>query len=247
MNAISIFFQKPLDYVAVTNLQEKLVAARIRGDIPDVVLFLEHYTVITLGVRADMRHVLTPSEELEKKNIQLVRTKRGGDITWHGPGQLVLYPIIKLGEREADAHGYLHNLEEIAIRTASDFNVRAFRRSGMTGAWTQAGKLAAIGIRLKRWITFHGMSLNVNPDLSGFEKIIPCGLKGESVTSLAAVLGRNCPALPEVRERMAVHFSNVCARKLIPYSKNDDSCLKLQKYVKPFQSALRSKMTLNAR
>lgn len=214
MTAWAITIENPLPYDAGVRLQTALVNARIADTIPDTVLFLEHTSVITLGVRAQDSHVLLPSADLQQRNIDLYRTSRGGDVTWHGPGQLVMYPIIRLGEQEADAHGYLHNLEEIAIRTAGDFGVTAYRRPGLTGAWTQAGKLAAIGIRLKRWVTFHGMSFNVKPDLAGFAAIVPCGLARETVTSLEKLLGAACPILAEVRAHMERHFSNVCRREL---------------------------------
>lgn len=214
MTAWAITIEKPLAYDAGVRLQMDLVTARIANTIPDVVLFLEHTSVITLGVRTQDGHVLLPPVELAKRKIALFKSSRGGDVTWHGPGQLVMYPIIRLGEQEADARGYLHNLEEIAIRTAGDFGVKAFRRPGLTGAWTQAGKLAAIGIRLKRWVTFHGMSFNVKPDLAGFSAIVPCGLAGETVTSLEKILGAACPTLAQVREHMGRHFSAVCRREL---------------------------------
>ncbi len=214
MTAWAISIRKPIPYDAGVRLQTALVAARIADTIPDTVLFLEHTSVITLGVRAQDSHVLLSDADLKKRQIDLYRSSRGGDATWHGPGQLVMYPIIRLGEQETDAHGYLHNLEEIAIRTAGDFGVAAYRRPGITGAWTPAGKLAAIGIRLKRWVTFHGMSFNVKPDLSGFATIIPCGLVGENVTSLEKLLGAACPTLIQVREHMARHFSAVCRRDL---------------------------------
>lgn len=203
-------------------LQESLVAARIAGLIPDVVLFLEHAPVITMGVRAAMGHVLLSKEELARRGIDIVRTSRGGDVTWHGPGQLVMYPVVRLGDREADAHGYLHNLEEIAMRTARDFGVSAFRRKGLTGAWTQTGKLAAIGVRFKRWVAFHGMSFNVNPDLSGFGSIIPCGLKGERVTSLLEIMREKCPSIEDVRLRMTIRFSEVCSRELVRYRREEN-------------------------
>ena len=214
MSASAIAIEKPLSYEAGVRLQSDLVTARIAGTVPDAVLFLEHTSVITLGVRAIESHVLLTAGELAKRNIELVRSTRGGDATWHGPGQLVMYPIIKLGENEADARRYLYNLEETAIRTAGDFGVKCHRRAGMTGAWTSSGKLAAIGIRLKRWVTFHGMSFNVAPDFSGFSAIVPCGLAGESVTSLKKILGEACPALPQVRESMARHFGEVFQREL---------------------------------
>lgn len=214
MTAWAITIETPLPYDAGVRLQTALVTARIAGAIPDTVLFLEHTSVITLGVRAQDSHVLLSSADLKRRQIDLYRSSRGGDVTWHGPGQLVMYPIIRLGEQEADARGYLHNLEEIAIRTAGDFGVKAYRRPGLTGAWTAAGKLAAIGIRLKRWVTFHGMSFNVKPDLSGFATIVPCGLAGEAVTSLEKLLGNACPTLAEVRAHMERHFSDVCRREL---------------------------------
>ncbi|MFA5043455.1 MAG: lipoyl(octanoyl) transferase LipB [Kiritimatiellia bacterium] len=212
MTAWAITIETPLPYADGVRLQTALVDARIAGTIPDTILFLEHTSVITLGVRARDSHVLLSSADLEQRRIDLYRSSRGGDVTWHGPGQLVMYPIIRLGEQEADAHGYLHNLEEIAIRTAGDFGVAAYRRPKLTGAWTRAGKLAAIGIRLKRWVTFHGMSFNVNPDLAGFAAIVPCGLAGEAVVSLEKFLGAACPALAQVRQNMARHFSEVCRR-----------------------------------
>ena len=188
------------------------MAARIAGQVPDTILLLEHTPVITLGVRACLQHVLFSPAILAQRGIDLVKSSRGGDVTWHGPGQLVMYPIIKLGEQEADARGYLYNLEEIAIRTAAAFGVEAFRRSGLTGAWTTEGKLAAIGIRLKRWVTLHGISFNVHPDLSGFAAIIPCGLAGESVTSLQVILKSACPKLDDVKKHLLANFGVVCHR-----------------------------------
>ncbi len=213
--ARGIVFRGLVPYAEGVRLQEELVRARIEERIPDVVLFLEHAPVVTLGMRSRPGHVLLSSAELDARGIGLCRTSRGGDVTFHCPGQLVMYPILRLGEREADAHGYLRNLEEIAIRTACDFNVRAFRRDGLTGAWTQGGKLAAIGIRFKRWVTFHGMSFNVSPDLSGFSAIVPCGLRNEPVTSLRELLGGAAPSVSAVRERMAIHFADVCGRPML--------------------------------
>ncbi|MFH1477335.1 MAG: lipoyl(octanoyl) transferase LipB [Verrucomicrobiota bacterium] len=236
MTAWAIIITKPISYDAGVRLQTALVKARIGDAIPDTVLFLEHTPVITLGVRAQDSHVLLSRADLKKRQIDLHHSSRGGDATWHGPGQLVMYPIIRLGEREADAHGYLHNLEEIAIRTAGDFGVAAYRRPRLTGAWTRAGKLAAIGIRLKRWVTFHGMSFNVKPDLSGFTTIVPCGLAGEAVTSLEKLLGAACPTLAQVREHMSRHFSDVCRRELKVYSPADCLTAELAKILKAHAS-----------
>lgn len=211
-------FQRPVGYAEGVRLQEALVEARIAGRIPDVVLFLEHRPVITLGLRAARDHLLLTERELAARGIEVAATSRGGDVTWHGPGQWVMYPILKLGANEADAHGYLRHLETIALRTAADFGVAAYGRPGLTGAWTAAGKLAAIGIRFKRWVTFHGLSVNVNCALTGFDTIVPCGLHGEPVTSLAALLGAQCPSMDAVRDRMAFHFAAVCRRPLQRYT-----------------------------
>lgn len=234
MTAWAVIFQQPLAYREGVRLQDQLVTARIADVISDTVLFLEHRPVITLGVRAQQSHVLLSRAELARRGIDLEPTSRGGDVTWHGLGQVVMYPIIRLGEHEADAHGYLHNLEEIAIRTAADFGVRAFRRPGLTGAWTAAGKLAAIGIRLKRWVTFHGLSFNVNPDLSGFAAIVPCGLHDEPVISLQVLLGKKCPSLAAVRARLAHHFSVVCQRPLKTPQTKIDLPRELQAALKTF-------------
>lgn len=178
-------------------------------------LALEHEPVITLGRRARSTHLLVAPEELARRGMAFEVSSRGGDVTYHGPGQLVLYPILKLGEKEADAHGYLTNLEEIAIRTAASFGVTAHRRKGMSGAWTGAGKIAAIGFHIKRWVTLHGMSFNVAPDPGGFDLIVGCGLVGEPVASLKTVLGDACPRLSEVRERILKHFGDVCQRPVV--------------------------------
>ena len=214
MPAAAVFFDRPLPYAPAVDLQEALVGARQRDEIPDTVLFLEHRPVITLGRRGRSNFLLAPPEELARLGIDLATASRGGDVTYHGPGQLVLYPILKLGASEADSHGYLANLEEIAIRTAADYGVKAWRREGKSGAWTDAGKIAAIGFHLKRWVTMHGMSFNVDPDPRGFTLIVGCGLVGEPVASLRVILGDRCPPLHDVRERLAAHLADVCGRPL---------------------------------
>ena len=235
MTAWAIGFKQPLSYADGVRLQASLVAARIAAEIPDTILFLEHTPVITMGVRASAGHILLSPAELTRRGIDLAKSSRGGDVTWHGPGQLVMYPVIHLGDQEADARGYLFNLEEIAIRTAADFGVKAYRRPGLTGAWTESGKLAAIGIRLKRWVTFHGMSFNVAPDLSGFATIVPCGLAGEPVTSLKLILGNACPTLMETQERLLAHFSAVC-RRAVQWFPGDAPPEELSRLLKPYFS-----------
>ena len=214
MNTWAVFFDAPLPYVRGVQIQERLHAARLADRIPDVALFLEHTPVVTLGQRGRREGLRVSAERLQALGIDLARASRGGDVTFHGPGQCVLYPILQLGSHEADAHGYLHNLEEIALRTAADFGVRAYRRTSKNGAWTDDGKIAAIGFRLKRWVTLHGMSFNVNVDLAGFGLIVPCGLAGEKVSSLQRLLGDSCPTMPQVRDHLARHFAEVCDRKL---------------------------------
>lgn len=214
MTAHALFFDEPVRYTEAVRIQEALVAARQCDEIPDTVLFLEHHPVITLGRRGRDQHLLASRDALRARGVDLAVASRGGDVTYHGPGQLVMYPILKLGCTEADAHGYLTNLEEIAIRTAADFGVGAGRRAGMSGAWTPGGKIAAIGFHLKRWVTLHGMSFNVDLDLAGFALIVGCGLVGERVTSLKELLGPAAPDVPTVRASMVAHFGAVCQRPL---------------------------------
>lgn len=214
MNPRAIYYDRPVPYEEAARIQLALHADRLAGRIPDTVLFLEHPPVITLGRRGRDNYLLLAPEEYARRGIEVVRSTRGGDVTFHGPGQLVMYPILKLGSNEADAHGYLWNLEEIAIRTAADFGVASFRREGKSGAWTDAGKIAAIGFQLKRWVTLHGMSFNVDVDLAGFQSIVPCGLVGEPVASLKSILGERCPTVAQVRDSMKTHFEDVSGRKL---------------------------------
>lgn len=195
-------------------MQRRVLAARQEGRIPDTVLILQHEPVVTLGNRGRDNYLLKTAEEYQAMGIDLFHAERGGDVTFHAPGQWVLYPILHLGGNEADSHGYLSNLEEIAIQTLGDFGIKGFRKAGKSGAWTDAGKIAAIGFRLKKWVSFHGMSFNVNLDLSGFQTIVPCGLVGEPVASLKTILGDSCPSMDSVRNSLLEHFSNVCQRDL---------------------------------
>ncbi len=231
VSALGLVFPDPVRYRDGVRLQEALVRARQADAIPDTVLFLEHAPVITLGRRGRRNFLLARPEELAARGVDLEHASRGGDVTYHGPGQLVMYPILKLGSADNDAHGYLRNLEEIAIRTAADFGLEAYRRPGMNGAWTDAGKLAAIGFHLKRWVTLHGMSFNVDLDLQGFSLIIGCGLVGEKVSSLRSQLGPACPPMARVREAMARHFGSVCGRALTVHTVGQDCPDVLRPYV----------------
>jgi lipoate-protein ligase B len=208
-------FRQPVPYAEGLRLQEQWVADRQADHIPDQLMLLEHTPVITLGVRAKTEHLLLSQEALQLRGIELFETPRGGDVTYHAPGQLVMYPIMKLSGPEADVHAFVGKLEEIAIQTANAFCVNAFRRKGKTGVWTEQGKIAAIGVRFKKWVSSHGMSFNVNLDLAGFDAIIPCGLHGEKVTSLQAILGGKCPTMQEVRAVMMRQFERVMNRTVI--------------------------------
>lgn len=205
-------FPEPVKYAAAVALQEALVAARIADALPDTVLLLQHTPVVTLGRRARREHLLVSPEALAAEGIDFHIAARGGDVTYHGPGQAVLYPILKLGAQEEDAHGYLWNLEEAALRTAGDYGIPAFRKEGKSGAWTDAGKIAAIGFRLRKWVSFHGMSFNVDVDLAGFGTMVPCGLAGEPVASLETLLGDDRPAMNAVYHSLIRHFSDVTGR-----------------------------------
>ncbi len=180
-----------LPYSEAAALQQRLVAARRCGQVPDTLLVLEHPPVITLGRGADAEHVLADADELAQLGIEVHESGRGGDVTFHGPGQLVGYPIVGLGRQRRDVHRYLRDLEQALIDTAAEFGVRARRIEGLTGIWAGEDKLAAIGVRLSTgWITSHGFALNVAGDLSGFTKIVPCGISDRGVTSLERLTGR---------------------------------------------------------
>ena len=176
-------------------LQQQLVEARRAGTIPDQLLLLEHPPVITLGAktRSDRTHVLASPEALDEAGVGLFEAGRGGDVTYHGPGQLVGYPILDLRPDRCDVHRYVRDLEEVMIKTAAAFGIEAGRVAGLTGAWVGNDKLAAIGVRISRWITSHGFALNVATDLSHFGLIVPCGITGRGVTSLTRLLGRVVP------------------------------------------------------
>lgn len=220
-NAWTITFDEPIAYEAGLLFQYRLLAARQAGKIPDTVVLLQHTPTVTLGNRGRDNYLLKSEQEYADLGIDLFQVERGGDVTFHGPGQWVLYPILHLGGNEADAHGYLFNLEEIAIQTLATFSVDGFRREGKSGTWTEQGKIAAIGFRLKRWVSFHGMSFNVENELAGFETIVPCGLEGEPVTTLSKLLGEDMPSMPAVGSKLLDCFEEVMGRNLIRYQSMD--------------------------
>jgi lipoate-protein ligase B len=159
------------------------------GEIPDTLLLLEHPPVITLGRAGSADHLLRTEAQLAAGGVELVASDRGGDITFHGPGQVVGYAIVDLAPRGRDLHRYLRDLESVVIRALEEFGIRAGRAEGLTGVWVAEAKVAAIGIRVSRWIAHHGFALNVRTDLSYFDLIVPCGIRGRTVTSMEALLG----------------------------------------------------------
>jgi lipoyl(octanoyl) transferase len=194
-------------------LQRALVAERQAGRIDDVLLLVEHPHVLTVGVRGDggRSHVLATADELRARGVDIHETGRGGDITYHGPGQIVGYPILDLRPDRCDVHRYVRDLEDVLIRTAADSGIQAQRIEGFTGVWVGREKLAAIGVRIARWVTSHGFALNVSTDLDYFDFIVPCGIANHGVTSLARLVGREVDR-SQVEDHIIARFCEVFAR-----------------------------------
>lgn len=193
MTTLSCRFLGRVPYARASELQERLVAARRSGEAPDTLLLLEHPPVVTLGRGAHTENLLLDAAALSARGIEVHEAGRGGDVTFHGPGQLVGYPVVALLGARRDAHRYLRDLEEGLLGAVEELGVRGSRVPGLTGVWAGGNKLAAIGVRIGTgWITSHGFALNVGDDLSGFETIVPCGIRGRGVTSLARETGAAC-------------------------------------------------------
>jgi len=211
-------------YADGLELQRALVDERKAGRIPDTLLLLQHPHVLTIGVKKDGRqHILAPADVLAARGVEVFETGRGGDVTYHGPGQLVGYPIFNLDPDRRDVHKYVRDLEEVMIRVCAGYGLAADRVKGMSGAWIHStrdarsgqvgdAKIGAIGVRISRWVTSHGFAFNVTTDLDFFNLIVPCGIADKAVTSLAAQLGRPVP-MAEVEDVFIRHFSDVFARK----------------------------------
>jgi lipoyl(octanoyl) transferase len=206
-------------YDAAWQLQHELVAARKTGAIPDVLLFCEHPHVITLGRNGKREHLLAGNRLLAQMNVEFRSTDRGGDITYHGPGQVVGYPILDLTEHRRDVRWYVQQLEAVMIRASADFGVGVVRVEGRHGIWFKSAsgeeKLASIGVHLSRWIASHGFAYNVSTDLRYFDLIVPCGISDRRTTSLERVLGRAVRG-STVRERLTLHFGEVFEREMVP-------------------------------
>lgn len=201
-----------LDYAAAIGLQHDLVERRKRGEIPDQLLIVEHSHVITMGRNAHAENLLASPEILERAGIELHSTDRGGDVTYHGPGQIVGYPIFDLRDWKRDVVAYLRALEQVLIETLGEFALGAGRRPGATGVWVGDAKIAAIGVHISRWVTSHGFALNVDTDLNYFKYIVPCGLT-QPVTSMRALGSR--ASRQEVAAVIADAFARVFGRTII--------------------------------
>jgi lipoyl(octanoyl) transferase len=192
-------------------LQAQLVTERQAGRIPDTLLLLEHDPVFTLGRNARKENVLFPEDALRARGFEVFETGRGGDVTYHGPGQIVGYPILDLSPDRKDVHRYVRDLEEVMIRTCADYGVAAGRGAGASGCWVGDEKIGAIGVRIARWVTSHGFAFNVDLDLAPFGLIVPCGIRERGVTSLARLLGRVVP-VADVSDRVAIHLCTLFDR-----------------------------------
>ena len=203
-----------IDYAAALTLQKETERLVKSGEQSDTLLLLEHPHTLTIGRRGEASAVLLNKTELEARDVALFETNRGGKVTYHGIGQIVGYPIINLSPDREDVHRYVRDLEEVILRTLSDFGIDAFRIEGLTGVHTSRGKIAAIGVHIARWVTTHGFALNVNTDLSYFDLIISC--EGEPVTSMEELLSDTL-ALNEVEDRLIVNFAEVFATTSIEH------------------------------
>lgn len=201
-----------VDYAKAWDLQHQLWLKRVRDQIPDILLLLEHPHVITLGRRGDRSYLNVSQEILEAMKIPLFHVERGGEVTYHGPGQLVVYPILKLKEYGYRLVQYVDQLEEVLLRLLSEFGIEGRRDPSNRGVWVGGEKIASIGVAIKHWVSFHGLSLNYETDLKYFELIHPCGLKGVKMTSMAKILGKKV-SREQLVERISFHFKQILKKE----------------------------------
>jgi lipoate-protein ligase B len=209
-----------VDYERALQLQMRVVEFKKQGWKDDVLLLLEHSPTITLGRNGRWAHLLASPELLRSRGVVLHEIDRGGDITFHGPGQLVGYPLLELEAREKDVRRYMNRLEEVLIQVVGEFGIRASREKGRTGVWTEGGKIAALGVHISRWITRHGFALNVDTDLSYFDLIVPCGITGAPVTSMSRLLGAEVDMM-RVVETAVSRFGELFGRRMVRESEAD--------------------------
>jgi len=207
--ALSVLSLDLVPYSRALDLQRALVAARREGQVPDTLLLLRHPPVITLGRRGDEGNILVSQQWLAENGIEVHRVERGGDVTYHGPGQLIGYPILDLSSHRKDVGWYMHSLEEVLLRTLRDLGISGQRLPGHIGVWLdEQRKIASLGVRIERWITYHGFALNVGEESSQFSLIVPCGLVGRQMTFVEAVLGKPVD-ISRVKEHVVRHFCAV--------------------------------------
>ena len=232
-----------LEYGAARELERRLVAARKAGAVPDVLLLCEHPHVITMGRNGQRRNLLASQRVLAQMGVRFFDTDRGGDVTYHGPGQLVAYPILQLGEIRRDVGWYVRQLEEAMIRASADFGIASTRVSGMTGVWAaparapeaNAEKLGAIGVHISRWVTSHGLAYNVATDLRYFDLIVPCGLAARRATSLEKLLDR-AVTVAEVAPRMTAHLG-----ELLQLEMRDTGVSEIEQRLGDFEASLEAR------
>jgi lipoate-protein ligase B len=202
-----------VNYSDTYQLQRELLCGRLAGLITDTLLLLEHPPTITIGKSGKLENILVSQAQLSKQGVSLFFVDRGGDVTYHGPGQLIGYPIIDLRRRGKDAHQYLHDIEEVLIRTLNDFSIKSGRNRNHAGVWVSGEQIGAIGLSLRRWVSMHGFALDVNTDLEPFSLINPCGFSDKKVTSISRLLGQDIP-MEAVTERLLAHFSEIFNARL---------------------------------
>ena len=190
------------DYNETWKLQKQLQSKRILGEIKDHLLLVEHPPVFTLGKNASKEHIISNLDD-----VSIIQTDRGGNITFHGPGQLVGYPILDLNHYKRSITWYMRELEQLIIDFLLEYDIDANRKKGLTGIWVKNKKIAALGVRISKWVTMHGFSLNINPDLNYYEYIIPCGIKEYGVTSMAKIMDSEVPSMGEIKTKMKERFT----------------------------------------
>ena len=215
-----------IDYKKAWDLQKELFKKRLDGVIPDTLLLLEHPHTYTFGKTADRKNLISSGSYLRENNISVYDIDRGGDVTYHGPGQIVGYAILNLAEWKEDTDKYLRALEDVIIQTCSDYGISCGRKPKYTGVWIDSRKICAIGVKVSRWITMHGFALNVNTDLSLFNGIIPCGIRDKEVTSLKKEIGNRVDIF-EVKKNILKNFEKVFEYNKIINMQSDNKILSL--------------------
>lgn len=207
------YCREPVGYTAAYDIQQRLWSQNVTGEGPDALLVLSHPPTFTIGKSGKLDNLLLAREELEKRGLSVFFTDRGGDITYHGPGQIVAYPIIDIRKRGKDIHRYVHDLEEVVARTLADFSIEAHRNEKYVGVWVGDEKIAAIGVRIRRWVTMHGLALNIDPIMEHFSYINPCGIVDCGITSITRLLSRDV-TFDDVALKLVDRFAEVFAARV---------------------------------